>query len=162
MLDDYIRAFVAIDRNMNNVIHMDELRMYAREQNWDNEMIKKWMNMFDENRDNQITLAEYCNVLGLHQNQIQDARKNMGNTKTISSEIKIINVAMPLSLQYEITNYVIRMTNQGSYNQKEYDPRQGANDLKAWLDRTYGRAWQVVIVNGSYWMNYSHEPENSF
>ncbi|VEL30734.1 unnamed protein product [Protopolystoma xenopodis] len=33
--------------------------------------------------------------------------------------------------------------------------------LKLFLDKKYGRLWHVVLVRGSFWMNYSHEKDAS-
>ncbi|KAL7060183.1 hypothetical protein AAHC03_09622 [Spirometra sp. Aus1] len=81
-------------------------------------------------------------------------------TKDISA-IRIVTVNMSPEDQAAILQKVRDITTLGE-SQQTTDESAITKELKKWLESKYGRTWHVIIVRGSYWMNFSHEPEYSF
>lgn len=86
-----------------------------------------------------------------------------------ASEIQVISASMPPVRQAEIIEECCRSiynnldAGSGSFGSTtggigtKFNESQTAADLKQWLEMRFGRVWHVIVVNGSYWMHYSHE-----
>ncbi|VEL13394.1 unnamed protein product [Protopolystoma xenopodis] len=54
------------------------------------------------------------------------------------------------------------LTNGNREISPDVDEKKIASKLKIFLDTDYGRMWHIVVVAGSFWMNYSHDEKYSF
>ncbi|VEL13018.1 unnamed protein product [Protopolystoma xenopodis] len=78
----------------------------------------------------------------------------------LGSDVIVISANMALEDQIDISDEARRLIQPDQSSRVE--ERRLTGDLKRYLDTKYGRMWHVVVLNGSYWMNYSHEPQYSF
>ncbi|VDK74493.1 unnamed protein product [Dibothriocephalus latus] len=78
-----------------------------------------------------------------------------------NSSVRIVTVNMLPEDQAAVLQKVRDLTASGE-NRPKIDESAVAKELKKWLESTYGRTWHVLIVRGSYWLQFSHEPEFSF
>ncbi|VDP46495.1 unnamed protein product [Schistosoma curassoni] len=85
-------------------------------------------------------------------------RENMvaGLSLKLDSDITIFSTSMSLQKQVDITNVFKEMLNKKYTDEKSIIVI--VNDIKKYLDEKYGKLWQVFIIDGSFWSNYSHEP----
>lgn len=81
----------------------------------------------------------------------------IGQIKELGPDVRVITADMPMPQQNQILEEVRRLTEAS----KRLDEGALVGKLKEWLQINFGGAWHVVIVQGSYWMNYSHEPNCS-
>lgn len=75
------------------------------------------------------------------------------------SDVRIIYDKLPISDQIKICNETKRLA-KTVINPE--DNMKLSNQLKEYVDKEFGPAWQVAIIDGSYWITFSHLPENSF
>ncbi|CAH8462990.1 unnamed protein product [Schistosoma turkestanicum] len=111
-------------------------------------------------------MEEFCRALGLDQSEmytekVQRSKVNVANTPKVSADFEIILSKMSPQAEYDITERVRELV--GDIKALKESEITGLSDkIKKYLDETYGRVWQVLIIRGSYWMNFSHEPFKSF
>ncbi|CAH8450230.1 unnamed protein product [Heterobilharzia americana] len=76
----------------------------------------------------------------------------------LGKDIEYIAGDMVLSQQINVSNETRSLLQEhGSDNTKFIAKR-----LKEFLDKTFSRSWHVMILNGSFWSSYSHEPGTAF
>ncbi|CAH8441013.1 unnamed protein product [Schistosoma turkestanicum] len=85
-------------------------------------------------------------------------RENMeaGLSPRLDSDVKILTTSMSLQKQVDITRAFKEMM-KTQYTE-ENSINNICNDIKKYLDKKYGGLWQVFIIDGSFWSNFSHEP----
>ncbi|CAH8462675.1 unnamed protein product [Schistosoma rodhaini] len=160
-MEEFIRAFLEIDADSNEMIDKQELIKYCQKYRLDMKLIDPWIARFDTDKDNKISIEEFCRGFGLKVSEIRREKDELkkerdGKFPKLPPNIEIIAATMSKTKQYEICcqfkEYVDNTSRTGN------DMREVANKMKSLLDNTYGRVWQVVLLTGSYWMNFSHEP----
>nr|CAX72713.1 Tegument antigen (I(H)A) [Schistosoma japonicum] len=163
-MEQFITAYLTIYRDGDEVVDKKELVDYCRKEKLDMKMVDTWLSHFDVDKDNRITLEEFCRGLGLKANEMRIERNHIkavqsGRVPKIPDGVEIIASTMPLPRQVEVTQlYKDLLPKSGGH---EADMRKVANDFKIKLEERYERVWQVVLLTGSYWMNFSHEPLQS-
>ncbi|KAL3310765.1 hypothetical protein Ciccas_010663 [Cichlidogyrus casuarinus] len=184
-LHPLVKAFQAIDKDKSWTITPLELKAYAHENNLEDDEMFKWLVLFDRDNDHRITFKEYCDALGLDHIEPDNkivaeeastlkskplptrtaepkgpSANNKQKMSRLPNDVELITSSMDEEDQIKITEKVRELTKPDS--QGRVDERTLAHKLKQYLDESYGRMWHVVVLTGSYWMNYSHEPKYSF
>ncbi|CAH8569271.1 unnamed protein product [Dicrocoelium dendriticum] len=160
-LELMIEKFLELDTNKDEKIDRNELYAACSKAGLKENEVDEWMNRYDYDNDGKLSLNEFCRGLGLRLNEMRAEREERtaqrsGTAPTLKDGVQIIASTMSLSKQVEITNKFVELVEKTGGKSEEL--QNVARDLKAFLDSKYGRVWQVVVLNGSYWMNYSHEP----
>ncbi|VDQ04964.1 unnamed protein product [Trichobilharzia regenti] len=165
MLEEFIKAYLSICSEGDNVADREELTDYCRKKNLDMKLVEQWIEKFDVDKDDQISMEEFCRALGLSQKEMQIEKvhrtdSNAAKVPNVSSDFEIILSKLSKQAEYDITERVRELFGNTTEN-KDAEIKDISNKLKQYLDDTYDRVWQVVILRGSYWMNFSHEPFKS-
>ncbi|TNN07566.1 Tegument antigen [Schistosoma japonicum] len=165
MLEEFINAFLHVCADDDLVADRRELVDYCKKKQLDPNLVQQWLDLFDVDKDDQITIEEFCRALGLNQSEmciekVQRNKVNVAATPKVSKDIQIIISKMSPQVEYDITERVRELLSDVN-NNKDADIKNISNELKQYLDNTYGRVWQVIVIRGSYWMNFSHEPFKS-
>merc|ERR1711872_333754 len=157
-MDPFVTAFFEIDKDHSNTITPAEIDAYAKKNNLEASMTKKWMGMFDADNTGHITLTQFCNVLGLNQEEIMKKRESMVSSGGLGADIKVLAEDMPIQDQITVSDDTREL-------RRKYSPEQNAQmsmALKEELERKFGKAWNVVISKGEYWVQCYHKPGRSF
>ncbi|CAH8462577.1 unnamed protein product [Schistosoma rodhaini] len=122
-------------------------------------MVEEWLKPF--NSLDKISFREFCVVFGLKYEEMimeKKDRENMaaGLSPKLDSDITIFSTSMSLQKQVDITNMFKETLNTKYTDEKSIIVI--VNDMKKYLDEKYGKLWQVFIIDGSFWSNFSHEP----
>ncbi|KAK4473087.1 hypothetical protein MN116_002734 [Schistosoma mekongi] len=163
-MEQFITAYLTICRDGDDVVDKKELIDYCRKEKLDMKLVDTWISHFDVDKDNRITLEEFCRGLGLKVNEMRTERKHIktvqsGKVPKLPDGVELIATTMPLPVQVEVTQlYKDLLPKSGIH---DADMRKVTNDFKTKLEERYERVWQVVTLTGSYWMNFSHEPFQS-
>ncbi|CAH8481346.1 unnamed protein product [Heterobilharzia americana] len=160
-MEQFITAFIEMDKDHNEMIDRQELVRYCQQNRMDMKQIDSWISRFDTDKDGKVSLDEFCRGLGLKQSEIRHLRDEMkrakdGKVPDLPNDIEIIASTMSTSKQHEICSKFKEIA--GSTGKTGNEMREVTSKLKSYLDSQHGRVWQVVILTGSYWMNFSHEP----
>nr|ACL54849.1 tegument-associated antigen [Schistosoma mansoni] len=162
MLEEFIKAYLDVCSDGDLVAERHELVDYCKKKNLDQNLVQQWIDHFDVDKDDQISMEEFCRALGLNQSEmciekVQRNKVNATSTPKVSKDFEIILSKMSPQAEYDITEHVRELI--GDLKEfKQPETKEISNKLKQYLDETYDRVWQVVILNGSYCMNFSHEP----
>ncbi|KAH8849622.1 Tegument antigen [Schistosoma japonicum] len=158
-MEPFVQVFFAIDKDETETISIDELKSYVAANNLDEMMVTKWQTLFDPNRTGKITFKKFCEVLGLSPAQaVAMKTQHQSATMKLHPDVTVIYEQLPLDKQIAISNKTIELAK----STKKLDEKDQAVQLKQWLDQTYGKAWHVVIVRGSFWSSYSHSANKCF
>ncbi|KAF6771553.1 hypothetical protein AHF37_09126 [Paragonimus kellicotti] len=76
----------------------------------------------------------------------------------LGSDVNVHASDMPMGQQINISNETRSLLKK----EPELSATDLAKNLKTFLDNEYGRAWNVVITDGSFWMNFTHDVQASF
>ncbi|TPP56295.1 Tegumental protein [Fasciola gigantica] len=158
-MDTFINSFLAVDADGSGQITEDELRQYVTDNKMDSMMVTKWMQLFDPDKTGVITLENFCDKLGLKPEEVERQRAETTQAVRIPSDIMVIYDKLPIKDQVQIVNETKKLAKNVN-NPDDYI--QLSSQLKQFADKEFGSAWQVAIVEGSYWITFSHLPENSF
>uniref|UniRef100_A0A3Q0KP20 Putative 22.6kDa tegument-associated antigen n=1 Tax=Schistosoma mansoni TaxID=6183 RepID=A0A3Q0KP20_SCHMA len=160
-MEKFIEIFLKLDSNNNNngFIKKTELIQYCEKENMDMCMVDEWLKPF--NSLDKISFREFCVVFGLKYEEMimeKKDRENMavGLSPKPDSDITIFSTSMSLQKQVDITNMFKETLNTKYTDEKSIIVI--VNDMKKYLDEKYGKLWQVFIIDGSFWSNFSHEP----
>ncbi|TGZ68809.1 hypothetical protein CRM22_004072 [Opisthorchis felineus] len=160
-IESMIDWFLEMDKNEDGLVDRKELQQFYESKNLPQNQIDEFINRFDTNDDNKITMAEFCRGLGLRMDEITNERKqrkqdreNAG--KPLSGAIQIVSTTMSSQKQYDITEKFMDLCK--THGTDSNGMKVVAKEFKAFLDNQYGRVWQCVVLTGSYWMHFSHEP----
>ncbi|CAH8569262.1 unnamed protein product [Dicrocoelium dendriticum] len=159
-----VQLFLEIDTNDDDVVDLKELRTYYGKHGIQQRNIDQWLSTFDENKDDRITFNEFCRGLGFNPNELRIERKHRieqrnGKGPHVASDVEMISSTMSDYKIHECTEKFKHLI--AKYGGNENKITEVAREFKAFLDSEYSRVWQVVIVSGSYWMHFSHEPMQS-
>ncbi|PAA57149.1 hypothetical protein BOX15_Mlig015343g1 [Macrostomum lignano] len=154
-MEAFKEAWLAIDRQGRGQVTIDDLVVYARKMNYDENFVSKWQKLFDPNKTGVIELGVFCDVLGLNAKEIQEQSRANAAAGLPSD---VIYISGDMSLEWQIK--VVEVTKQALRDsQKMSDvPKR----IKTTLDRMYSQLWHVVIAQGQFWCYYGHEPGYSF
>ncbi|CAH8455355.1 unnamed protein product [Schistosoma bovis] len=160
-MEEFIRAFLEMDADNNEMIDKQELIKYCQKNRLDMRLIDPWIARFDTDKDNKISIEEFCRGFGLKVSEIRREKEELkkekdGKVSKLPPNVEIIAATMSKTKQYDICHQFKEYIDNSSRTNN--DIKEVANKMKTLLDNTYGRVWQVVILTGSYWMNFSHEP----
>ncbi|CAH8834423.1 unnamed protein product [Trichobilharzia szidati] len=160
-MEPFVQVFFAIDKDGTETISIKELQNYVAANKLDEKMVTKWQQLFDPNRTGKITFPKFCEVLGLSPAQAvaMKTQQQQAAGLKLHPDVIVIYEQLPLDKQVEISNKT-RELNASS--PRKLDEKEQAVKLKEWLDKTYGKAWHVVIVKGSFWSSYSHSANKCF
>nr|CAX73430.1 Putative eukaryotic translation initiation factor 3 subunit [Schistosoma japonicum] len=161
-MDGFLEIFLRIDKNYDGIITKNELEQFTIENHLDPLMIERWLNLFTEEGTDHITIKKFLAVLGIAKEDFDAKRRNTIQLQTayfkLGPDIEYIAGDMTLSQQINISNECRTLLNEyGDDNIKLI-----AKKLKEFLDKTFGKSWHVMILNGSFWSSYSHESDASF
>ncbi|THD27819.1 Tegument antigen [Fasciola hepatica] len=124
---------------------------------------QRWRTLFGAETTGKITLQKYCEVLGLHQ---EDALAHRHSTIlqesskfSLGTDVEELAADMQHGMKINVSNEARRLLRVKGDDEC---PAEYAKGLKVYLDKEYGRAWHVIVVRGSFWMNFSHVQERSF
>ncbi|KAK4473978.1 hypothetical protein MN116_003297 [Schistosoma mekongi] len=161
LMEQFIRGFIEIDKDNNELIDKQELVKYCQQNKLDMKQIDPWIARFDTDKDGKVSLEEFCRGFGLKVSEVRLEKEELkrdkeGRVSKLPPDIQIIAATMSKAKQYNICCKFKELLDKTGRTGDEV--RTVANNLKAFLDSEYGRVWQVVILTGSYWMNFSHEP----
>ncbi|CAH8832311.1 unnamed protein product [Trichobilharzia szidati] len=160
-MEKFIEIFLILDTNKNGVIEKNELIRYCKKEDLDMRMVDETLKRFDTDADDKITFLEFCQGLGLNPQEMAREKKERemmadGKAPKIDPDIEILNSSMTVQKQYEITRKFKEILKAKYTDEKSISTI--ANDVKKYLDQKYGGLWQVFIIDGSFWSNFSHEP----
>ncbi|RTG86672.1 uncharacterized protein DC041_0003697 [Schistosoma bovis] len=159
-MEPFVQVFFAIDKDGTETITIDELKKYVADNNLDEMMVTKWKSLFDAKNTGKITFSTFCEVLGLSPAQAvaMKTQHQQSASAKLHPDVVVIYEQLPLDKQIAISNKAIEILTSS----KKLDEKDQAVQLKQWLDNTYGKAWHVVIVKGSFWSSYSHSANKCF
>ncbi|GAA56892.1 tegument antigen [Clonorchis sinensis] len=160
-MEKMIEMFLGMDKNDDGFVDLSELRTACQEKKLDMKQVNGWLSRYDTNKDGKISLDEFCDGLGLGKQEMrieryERQREREGFAKVLNPDVSIIASTMSLDKQVDITNKFVELLKETSGRPE--DLNEVAKNLKDYLDKQYGRVWQTVLVAGSYWMKFSHEP----
>ncbi|KAA0197380.1 Tegument antigen [Fasciolopsis buskii] len=162
-MEDFLNLFFKIDTDYDEVIHLKDLSAYVAKNHLDTCMITRWRTLFGAESTGIIKLAKFCEVLGLRQEDAlvrrQSAIHMESNKFSLGSDVEELAADMQQVMKVKVTNETRRLLRSKGTNAS---PAEYAQGLKVYLDREFGRAWHVIVVRGSFWMNFSHVRERSF
>ncbi|TGZ68801.1 hypothetical protein CRM22_004067 [Opisthorchis felineus] len=160
-LERLILKFLELDTNRDEVVDRRELKYAWLNDGITEDEVSHWLDKYDLNGDGNITLDEFCHALGLKCDEMrieryERQRERDGFAKALNPDVSIIASTMSVDKQVDITNKFVELLKETSGRPE--DLNEVAKNLKDYLDKQYGRVWQTVLVAGSYWMKFSHEP----
>ncbi|KAA3674302.1 uncharacterized protein DEA37_0002850 [Paragonimus westermani] len=160
-VEKMIDLFMEIDKNDDETVDKKELTDFYKARGVSQEQIDDWMKKFDTNDDGKITLMEFCRGLGIRADELRTEKgyrdeQRAGKAPKVASDIEIVASTMADYRKVALTEKFKELVKQ--HDGKESEMNQVALEFKSYLDENYGRVWQCVILTGSYWMHFSHEP----
>ncbi|KAF8564202.1 hypothetical protein P879_08825 [Paragonimus westermani] len=160
-MEKMIELFLSMDKNEDGFVDIDELREACVEKKLNMNQIDEWLQRYDENHDKRISLDEFCAGLGLNGDEMNVEKierdvKSLSHCPKVDPSITVIDFTMSISKQAQVTDKFLELTREVSSDPKQMGTV--ASKLKRFLEEHYGKVWQVVILSGSYWINYSHAP----
>ncbi|VDP39184.1 unnamed protein product, partial [Schistosoma mattheei] len=117
--------------------------------------VVRWQALFDPTNTGIITFQKFCDVLGVKPEQARTLRKSVVNNRPLPKDLQIISQNMSPEDQFQIFEFVRSLLD------KNLSGQDMTQMIKQWLDKTFDPSWHVVIIDGSYWISYSHLPEQS-
>ncbi|KAF6771554.1 hypothetical protein AHF37_09127, partial [Paragonimus kellicotti] len=121
----------------------------------------KWCGLFDPENTGKITLEKFCDVLGLKAADVIKKREEFYQNQVprLGDDVHVIFQNMPLEQQVLITDEVrVRASRITSDDQIQ----QFTVDMKQFLDERFGSSWQVLVVDGNFWLTHTYIPNSSF
>ncbi|KAG5449024.1 Tegument antigen [Clonorchis sinensis] len=166
-MENFLTTFSEIDKSQRNIIYREDLQQYVDENELDEKMVERWLEVFDLEKTGRITLGNFCKVLGISLESAkveQSFERALFTTPLDSGNIppaKVIHSQMEEFMQ----NRVVRMS-QKLIPLEDSAPTEVLADaskkLKSSLEHAYGSTWQVAIIEGSYWMTHTHSVRRTF
>ncbi|KAK4473125.1 hypothetical protein MN116_002738 [Schistosoma mekongi] len=156
-MDPFLDAFFAVDLDKDELISLNDLKNYVDKYNLDDKMVEKWRELFDPDNTGTISLATFCDVLGL---KMEEARKirieiEQRTINKLPSNINVISHQMTINDQLQIYNEVQRLLLSSS-SSNQFNDKDIAHKLKLWLQKTYNSIWHVIVLRGVYATSYTH------
>ncbi|TGZ68800.1 hypothetical protein CRM22_004066 [Opisthorchis felineus] len=160
-MENFLTTFRKIDKSQRNVIDKEDLRKYVDENDLDEKMVERWLEVFDLENTGRITLKNFCNVLGisLESTEVEQIFERALFTTPLESGNITPGEVIHSQMEEFMQNGVIRMSHQ-IIPLDDFAPTEVLADaskkLKSLLEHAYGSTWQVAIIEGSYWMTHTH------
>ncbi|GAA30036.1 Tegument antigen [Clonorchis sinensis] len=156
-----IDVFMRLDKANPDGVNKEELIRECEAQKLDAEQVTKWLEPFGMKT---IRMDEFCNQFGFNLNEmileeVERASARSGEAPKLSEDIELISTTMSLTKQVEITEKFKTLVNESGGD--EANAGLIPKKMKQYLDETFEHGWQVVMVEGKYWMHFSHEPFTS-
>ncbi|KAF8566657.1 hypothetical protein P879_02910 [Paragonimus westermani] len=160
-MDPFIEVFFYVDSDRCGNITVKNLETYVLKNNLDKSMVTKWCDLFDPENTGKITLEKFCDVLGLKAADVIKKREEFYQNQVarLGDDVQVIFQNMPLEQQVLITDEVrLRASRITSNDQIQ----QFTVDMKQFLDEHFGPSWQVLVVDGNFWLTHTYIPNSSF
>ncbi|TPP56303.1 Tegumental calcium-binding EF-hand protein 4 [Fasciola gigantica] len=181
-LEKMIQLFLQLDRNRDDIVDEHELRQACAEHKLPEEEVsqcqiteckfslpilwlQRWLDMFDTDRETETTNApseEFCSSLGLRTRKkmrvekIEREEVRAGRGRPMPEDVEVIASTMSQEKRVEVAEkFKEFLAKTGG---KPEDMNLVVKQLKDYLDERHGRVWQTLVLTGSYWMKFSHEP----
>nr|AEX92829.1 tegumental calcium-binding EF-hand protein 4 [Fasciola gigantica]AFM84632.1 CaBP4 [Fasciola hepatica] len=160
-LEKMIQLFLQLDRNRDDIVDENELRQACAEHKLPEEEVSRWLDMFDADENGKITLEEFCRALGLRTAEMRVEKMEReevraGRGRPMPEDVEVIASTMSQEKKVEVTEkFKEFLAKTGG---KPEDMNLVVKQLKDYLDERHGRVWQTLVLTGSYWMKFSHEP----
>ncbi|CAL8072194.1 unnamed protein product [Calicophoron daubneyi] len=151
-MEPFIQAFFSVDTDGDETIYIKDLENYVKRNNMDPKMVDRWKELFDKEGTGKITLQKFCHVLGLEITKVREQRHG-----GLRKEIHVIKATMPLNNQVPVSEAAYQMISSGRLNEQDL-----CEQLRQYLNKTYGNHWHVVITDSSTWASFSEIPGTSF
>ncbi|KAF7233320.1 hypothetical protein EG68_03208 [Paragonimus skrjabini miyazakii] len=151
-MDPFLSIYFEIDKDDSGVITVDELDDYVRTHDLDPGMVEQWETLFDPENTGEITLDKFCEVLGLQPSKVREEHAEETHAEppaSIDTDLLILYEDIDEQDKTNILNHVRSLVRE----QAKDDRSKVAAELKRYLDKTYGRCWQVLVTDGSLWAN---------
>ncbi|KAF8566566.1 hypothetical protein P879_08558 [Paragonimus westermani] len=161
-MEDFLNVFFKIDTDFDETITMEDLDKFAKDNRLDSGITERWASLFDKHRAGRITLETFCEVLGLKPEEA--LRKRRGTIAEFSGLFKVGSDVTEHASDMPVENRINISNETRSLLRKKpaLTTAEVAKGLKAFLDKEYGRTWNVVVTEGSFWMEYTHDVQASF
>ncbi|KAF8567753.1 hypothetical protein P879_07360 [Paragonimus westermani] len=129
-------------------------------------VLQKWLELFDTDHTGKITLQKYCDVLGIvfDFEQISPYRveeRQLALPERVSTPYEVLYTEMPETMQLQIVDMARAMMGE-NVAFRDLPTSDFALHFKNSLDQKYGPVWQVVVIEGSYWMTHMHIEHRTF
>ncbi|KAF7232619.1 hypothetical protein EG68_10228 [Paragonimus skrjabini miyazakii] len=161
-MEDFLNVFFKIDTDYDETITMQDLETFAKKNQLDPLITKRWTTLFDKERAGKITLRRFCEVLGLKPEEALSKRRgtiaDFSELFKLGTDVTVHASDMQMGQQINISNETRSLLKK----EPELSATDLAKNLKIFLDSEYGRAWNVVVTDGSFWMNFTHDVQASF
>ncbi|CAL8079828.1 unnamed protein product [Calicophoron daubneyi] len=156
--------FVGLDINEDGKVTVEELRETARRERISDREVTKFLQRFDANRDGVITFDEYVRGLNLNREEAIKERRIRINERDAPPKfdvdgVEIVHSTMTVTRQKEVVAKFQELLHK--YGDRDEQMNLILNEMKTYLDSQYLKTWQCLILNGSYWMKFNHEPFGS-
>ncbi|KAA3672572.1 uncharacterized protein DEA37_0013892 [Paragonimus westermani] len=163
-IEQFMELFMELDENKDGSVDREELEAFYKQHNLNPKDIENWMKRFDANADGKITRDEFCRGLGLNledvlqeQKERSEQRQKDPAEKPHFDGVEIISTSMTLKKQEEVIKKFQELIGDESAPSEE-KMNDVVNELQTFLNEAYGRVWQCIVLTGSYWMKFTHEP----
>ncbi|TNN11878.1 Tegument antigen [Schistosoma japonicum] len=160
-MERLIEIFFELDKDNNEIVDKQELINYCQANKLDMKMVDEWLSKCDTDKNNKITFDEFCRGFGIKLNEMRVEKVERALIWDKVEPVKLTNVniiksTMSETKQTKVIETFDKLMQQ--YGNSESTLDKVSSGLKKFLEETYGNVWHVLIMNGSFWMSYSHEP----
>ncbi|KER23038.1 EF hand [Opisthorchis viverrini] len=164
VVEELMKCFMLLDVNNDGFVSREELVDFCQKHQLNPADIDQFLQRFDVDADGKISFEEYARGLGLTIQEVQQEKKevNLQNSREASGEklqfedVEILSTSMTWSKQETIINKFKELVGGGDPNEEAMN--NVVEQLQQFLNEEYGRLWQCIMLTGSYWMKFSHEP----
>nr|CAH8829975.1 unnamed protein product [Trichobilharzia regenti] len=160
-MEKLIEIFFELDKDNNEIVDKQELVNYCKDNKLDMKMVNEWLSKCDTDKNNKITFDEFCRGFGikLAEMRVEKIERALIYDDTVKPKpinVDIINSSMSEKKQAEVIETYQKLIKQYGSDEKNLD--KVSSGLKKFLEEHYTNVWHVIILNGSFWMSFSHEP----
>ncbi|CAH8481377.1 unnamed protein product [Heterobilharzia americana] len=160
-MEKLIEIFFELDKDNNEIVDKQELVNYCKDKKLDMKMVNEWLSKCDTDKDNKITFDEFCRGFGikLTEMRVEKIERALTWDDTAISKptnVQIINSTMSEKKQAEVIETYQKLMKEYGADEKSLD--KVSTGLKKFLEERYTNVWHVIIMNGSFWISFSHEP----
>ncbi|VDP80795.1 unnamed protein product [Echinostoma caproni] len=160
-LEKMMQLFLELDTNRDDCVDRQELLNACEQHKLPQEDVQKWMEMFDADENGKISLEEFCRGLNvktaeMRVEKVERQEAKAGRGRAMPSDVEVIASTMSQEKRVEIAEKFKEFL--GHTGAKPEEMNAVVKQLKDYLDERHGRVWQTIVLTGSYWMKFSHEP----
>ncbi|CAL8078525.1 unnamed protein product [Calicophoron daubneyi] len=160
-MNPYLEVFFNIDTDCTDSVSIKELKNYVENNNVDLATQLNIQKVIDNCHSGTVNLETYCVNADIDPAEARSLRENyVPSGKAFNnsdSEVRVISGTMPREQQREVAYAVRRLVKSGDCNEADM-----CNQIKNFLDSTYGRFWHVFLTKGPSWSSFTHMPSTSF